>query len=25
VLMGLLERWFAGEELFNRVDLARGY
>ena len=25
VLMGLLEKWFAGEELFNRVDLGRGY
>jgi phosphoglycerate dehydrogenase-like enzyme len=25
VLVGLLEKWFAGEELFNRVDLSRGY
>jgi phosphoglycerate dehydrogenase-like enzyme len=25
VLMGLLEKWFAGEELFNRVELGRGY
>jgi D-2-hydroxyacid dehydrogenase (NADP+) len=25
VLMGLLEKWFAGEELFNRMDLGRGY
>ena len=25
VLLNLLEKWFAGEELFNRVDLSRGY
>src|SRR5467141_3780720 len=25
VLLELLERWFDGQELFNRVDLARGY
>jgi phosphoglycerate dehydrogenase-like enzyme len=25
VLLDLLEKWFAGEELFNRVDLSRGY
>jgi len=25
LLMDLLERWFAGRELFNRVDFARGY
>jgi phosphoglycerate dehydrogenase-like enzyme len=25
VLMELLERWFDGRELFNRVDFARGY
>ena len=25
VLVELLEKWFAGEELFNRVDLSRGY
>lgn len=25
LLLQLLERWFAREELFNRVDLARGY
>jgi hypothetical protein len=24
-LMDLLERWFDGRELFNQVDLARGY
>lgn len=25
LLLQLLERWFAGQELFNRVDLSRGY
>jgi len=25
ILTELLERWFDGQELFNRVDLARGY
>jgi phosphoglycerate dehydrogenase-like enzyme len=25
LLMDLLERWFDGRELFNRVDLQRGY
>src|SRR6266852_2004113 len=25
LLMGLLERWFDGRELINRVDFARGY
>jgi D-2-hydroxyacid dehydrogenase (NADP+) len=25
LLMELLERWFDGREMFNRVDLARGY
>jgi D-2-hydroxyacid dehydrogenase (NADP+) len=25
ILMDLLERWFDGRELFNRVDFARGY
>jgi phosphoglycerate dehydrogenase-like enzyme len=25
ILMQLLEKWFAGEELFNRVDFSRGY
>lgn len=25
ILAGLLERWFGGCELFNRVDLSRGY
>jgi glyoxylate/hydroxypyruvate reductase A len=25
LLMELLERWFDGRELFNRVDLSRGY
>ncbi len=25
VLLELLERWFDGQELFNRVDFARGY
>jgi phosphoglycerate dehydrogenase-like enzyme len=25
VLIELLERWFDGRELFNRVDFARGY
>ena len=25
LLMELLERWFDGRELFNRVDFARGY
>jgi len=25
ILMELLERWFDGRELFNRVDFARGY
>jgi len=25
LLMELLERWFGGRELFNRVDLSRGY
>jgi phosphoglycerate dehydrogenase-like enzyme len=25
LLMELLERWFGGRELFNRVDFARGY
>src|SRR6266849_4068275 len=25
VLLELLERWFGGQELFNRVDFARGY
>jgi phosphoglycerate dehydrogenase-like enzyme len=25
MLMRLLEKWFAGEELFNRVDFSRGY
>ncbi len=25
LLMRLLEKWFAGEELFNRVDFAKGY
>src|SRR5256885_6504354 len=25
LLMDFLERWFAGRELFNRVDFARGY
>jgi len=25
LLLGLLEKWFAGEELSNRVDLSRGY
>lgn len=25
LLASLLEKWFAGEELFNRVDLSRGY
>ena len=25
ILIELLEKWFAGQELFNRVDFARGY
>jgi phosphoglycerate dehydrogenase-like enzyme len=25
ILMELLERWFDGKEMFNRVDFARGY
>jgi hypothetical protein len=25
LLMENLERWFAGQELLNRVDLSRGY
>ncbi len=25
ILSRLLEKWFAGEELFNRVDIAKGY
>jgi len=25
ILIELLERWFKGRELFNRVDFARGY
>ncbi len=25
ILIDLLERWFTGQELFNRVDFARGY
>ena len=25
LLLELLERWFDGKEMFNRVDLARGY
>ncbi len=25
ILIELLERWFEGRELFNRVDFARGY
>ena len=25
ILSELLERWFGGHELFNRVDLSRGY
>jgi phosphoglycerate dehydrogenase-like enzyme len=25
LLLQLLEKWFAGEELFNRVDFAKGY
>jgi D-2-hydroxyacid dehydrogenase (NADP+) len=25
LMIGLLERWFDGRELFNRVDLSRGY
>jgi len=25
LLLDLLERWFDGRELFNRVDLKRGY
>jgi phosphoglycerate dehydrogenase-like enzyme len=25
ILMDLLERWFDGREMFNRVDFARGY
>jgi phosphoglycerate dehydrogenase-like enzyme len=25
ILMELLERWFDGQEMFNRVDFARGY
>jgi phosphoglycerate dehydrogenase-like enzyme len=25
ILAELLERWFGGRELFNRVDLSRGY
>ncbi len=25
ILIELLERWFAGQEVFNRVDFARGY
>ncbi len=25
LLLNLLEKWFAGEELFNRVDFAKGY
>ena len=25
ILVELLERWFSGRELFNRVDLSRGY
>jgi phosphoglycerate dehydrogenase-like enzyme len=25
ILMQLLEKWFAGEELFNHVDFSRGY
>jgi phosphoglycerate dehydrogenase-like enzyme len=25
LLLGLLDQWFAGEELSNRVDLSRGY
>jgi len=25
LLVELLERWFDGKEMFNRVDLARGY
>jgi phosphoglycerate dehydrogenase-like enzyme len=25
MLVDLLERWFDGRELFNRVDFARGY
>jgi len=25
ILAELLERWFGGRELFNRIDLSRGY
>ena len=25
ILVKLLERWFSGREMFNRVDLSRGY
>jgi len=25
MLVDLLERWFDGRDLFNRVDFARGY
>jgi len=25
ILIDLLERWFAGQDLFNQVDFARGY
>jgi phosphoglycerate dehydrogenase-like enzyme len=25
ILIDLLETWFAGQEVFNRVDFARGY
>jgi phosphoglycerate dehydrogenase-like enzyme len=25
ILLRLLEKWFAGQELFNRVDLSKGY
>jgi len=25
MLVDLLERWFDGRELFNRVDFVRGY
>ena len=25
ILIALLERWFDGREMFNRVDFARGY
>jgi len=25
ILLRLLEKWFAGEPLFNRVDFSKGY